>query len=214
MNSSRTLKVAALSLCLGIAACASSDVVVERHEKVVTLRPGDLEAHGIAFITPSTVTGQEHEKQAVALVFADVLARERPNVRIATLAETLNAVNRAGLSDAYRRMFEDYRDTGLLRVEALQKVASAAGARYIAHLKVQKFTQGSKNRMNILGIRVFETQIGEVRLFFQIWDSADGSVAWESMQESSITSEGFREKPILQDTIIRSAAEDLVAHLP
>lgn len=214
MNPSRLLKLAALSLCLGIAACASSDVLVERHERSVTLRPGDLEAHGIAFVTPSTVTGQEHEKQAVALVFADVLARERPKVRIATLAETINAVNRAGLSDAYRRMFEDYRDTGLLRSEALQKVGSAAGARFIAQLKVQKFTQVSKNRMNILGFRVFETQIGEVRLFLQIWDSADGSIAWESMQERSISSEGVREQPVLQDTIIRSAAEDLVARLP
>ena len=214
MNPLRILKLAALSLCLGIAACASSDVVVDRHERSVTLRPGDLEAHGIAFVTPSTVTGQEQEKQAVALVFADVLARGRPKVRIATLAETLNAVSRAGHSDTYRRMFESYRDTGLLRSDALQKVGSAAGARYIAQLKVQKFSQGSKNRMNILGFRVFETQIGEVRLFFQIWDSADGSVAWESMQERSITSEGFREKPILQDTIIRAAAEDLVARLP
>ena len=161
-------------------------MVIERHERSVTLRPGDLEAHGIAFVTPSTVTGQEHEKQAVALVFADVLARERPKVRIATLAETINAVNRAGLSDAYRRMFEDYRDTGLLRSEALQKVGSAAGARFIAQLKVQKFTQVSKNRMNILGFRVFETQIGEVRLFLQIWDSADGSVAWDSMHAEDL----------------------------
>ena len=207
------LNFAALALCLGIAACAS-DVVVERHEKAMSLKPGDLEAHGIAFITPSTVTGQEQEKQAVALLFADVLARERPKLRIATLAETLNAVNRAGLADAYRRMFDDYRNTGLFRGEALKQVASASGARYIGHVKVQKFSQSSKNRMNVLGLRVFETQIGEVRLFFQIWDAADGSVAWEAMQERSITTESVREKPILQHVIIQTAAEDLIGRLP
>lgn len=213
MNVTVLLRFAAASVCVGIAAC-TSDVMLEQHERAATLGPGDLEAHGIAFITPSTVTGQEQEKQAVALLFADVLARERPKVRIATLAETLNAVNRAGLADVYRRMYEDYRDTGLFRREALKRVASAAGARYVGQLKVQKFSQTSKGRMNVLGLRLFETQIGEVRLFFQIWDAADGSVAWEAMQERSITSETVREKPILQNAIIQSAAEDLIARLP
>ena len=208
------LKPAALTLCLGLAACASDVVVLDRHERAVSLKAGDLEAHGIAFVTPSTVTGQEQEKQAVALLFADVFARDRPKVRITTLAETLNAVNRAGLADDYRRMFDDYRDTGLFRTEALQQVATVSGVRYIGQLKVQKFSQTSKNRMNILGLRVFETQIGEVRLFFQIWDAADGSVAWEAMQERSISSETVREKPILQHVIIEAAAEDLIARLP
>ena len=68
--------------------------------------------------------------------------------------------------------------------------------------------------MNVLGFRVFETQIGEVRLFLQVWDAADGSVAWEAMQERSLTSEDVREKPITQDAIIRAAAGDLISRLP
>ncbi len=53
-----------------------------------------------------------------------------------------------------------------------------------------------------------------MRLFFQIWDASDGSIAWEAMQERSIAVEKVQEKPILQETIIRAAAEDLVNRLP
>ncbi len=146
--------LAALALGLGLSACAS-DVVIDPHLGPTALKAGELEAYGIAIITPSTITGQEQEKQAVALVFADVLAREKPKVRVTPLAETLNAMNRADLSDAYQGMFEDYRSTGLFRVEALKQVAAATGARYIGQLQLQKFNQLSKSRMNIIGFRVF-----------------------------------------------------------
>ena len=153
------------------------------HEQVISLRKGDLESAGIAFITPSTVTGQEQEKEAVALTFTDVLRSERPALKISTLAETLGAVNKAGMGDAYKRMYEESRDTGLLSAEALRRVGAATGARYVAQLKLQGFNQSSKNRLGLLGLRLIETQNADVRLFFQIWDSRDGSIAWEAMQE-------------------------------
>lgn len=83
-------------------------------------RRNPLEQSGIAFATPSTVTGQEEEKQALALTFADVLKRERPNVRCTTLAETLGAVNHAGLAEDYRRMYADYRHSGLFERDVLR----------------------------------------------------------------------------------------------
>jgi hypothetical protein len=96
------MKRALLALVLGLGGCFGTQIYPTQQEQLISLRPGDLEASGIAFITPSTVTGQEQEKQAVALTFADVLKRERPKLRVATLAETLSAVNRAGLGDAAR----------------------------------------------------------------------------------------------------------------
>ena len=117
------------------------------NEHPLSLRKGDLEAAGIAFVTPSTITGQEQEKQAVALTFTDVLAAQRPGVKVVTLAETLSAVNRAGMVDAYRRMYEDYRDTALLPADVLRRLGTSTGARYIAQLKLQGFAQNSKNRL-------------------------------------------------------------------
>lgn len=183
-------------------------------QQVISLRKGDLEGAGIAFITPSTVTGQEQEKQAVALTFADVMKSERPALKVITLAETLGAVNRSQLADDYRHMYEHYRDTGLFPNDVLRRVGQAAGARYLAQLKLQGFSQGSKNRFGILGLRLVETQYADVRLFLQIWDSRDGTIAWEAMQELRISLDSTSEEPVMLRELLERSARDLVARLP
>jgi hypothetical protein len=183
-------------------------------EQVISLRKGDLETAGIAFITPSTVTGQEQEKEAVALTFTDVLKSERPKLKVSTLAETLGAVNKAGLADAYKRMYEEYRDTGLFSADVLRRVGVATRARYIGQLKLQAFSQSSKGRFGFLGLRLVETQYADVRLFFQIWDSRDGSIAWEAMQELRIARESTTEEPVMLRKILEHSARELIAKLP
>jgi hypothetical protein len=185
-----------------------------QQEQIVSLRAGDLEASGIAFITPSTVTGQEQEKQAVALTVASVLKSERPKLRVVTLAETLGAINQAGLADAYKRMYDDYRDTGLLSGEVLKRLGAATGARYIAQLKLQGFKQDSKNRFGTLGFRIVDTQIGDIRLTFQIWDASNGTIAWEGMQEMRLSRDSVTDEPVMLSGLVERAAGDLIAKLP
>lgn len=205
----------ALAVAALAAGCSLKPVHYQTlNERVVTLGKGDLESAGIAFITPSTVTGQEQEKQTVALTFADVMATERPRVKVVTLAETLSAVNRTGLVDAYRRMYEDYRDTALLPADVLRRLGASTGARYIGQLKLQGFSQNSKNRLGILGLRIIDTQLGDVRLYFQIWDSRDGSIAWEGMQELRIAMDTTKESPVTLRELLERSAHDLIAKLP
>jgi hypothetical protein len=179
-----------------------------------TLKPGDLEASGIACITPSTVTGQEEDKQALALVFGKVLEEKRPQVRVVALAETLGAINRSGLTEDYRRMFADYRESGIFDRTALQKVGKAAGARYIAQLKMASFSQGSDTRFGALGLRILQTKKANIRLFLQIWDSSDGSIAWQGAQEVHLAEETFSESAVTFRAIVEVAARDLIARLP
>lgn len=205
---------ASATLLIALAGCSGQQVYPNLQQQLISLRPGDLEASGIAFLTPSTVTGQEQEKQAVALTFADVMKRERQGLRVVTLAETLGAINKAGLADDYRRMYDDYRETGLLSREVLRRVSAATGARYLAQLKLQGFGQSSKERFGVFGLRIVQTQYGHVRLFLQIWDSSDGSIAWEGMQEMRISQETTTEEPVMQHTVFEHTARDLVAKLP
>jgi hypothetical protein len=184
------------------------------NEQVISLSKGDLETAGIAFMTPSTVTGQEQEKEAVALTFTDVLRKERLGLKVIPLAETLGAVNKAGLADTYRRMYEDYRDTGLFPAEALRRVGAATGTRYLAQLKLQNFNESSKNRFGFLGFRLVDTQYADLRLFFQIWDARDGSIAWEAMQELRITRESTTEEPLMLRRLVERSAQELIAKLP
>jgi hypothetical protein len=200
------------ALFVALAGCSQTYPSLQEHQ--ISLRPGDLAASGMAFLTPSTVTGQEQEKQAVAFVFADVVKRERQGLRVVTLAETLGAINRAGLGDDYRRMYDDYRDTGLLSREVLRRVGAATGARFLVQIKLQGFGQGSKERFGIFGLRIVETQYAHVRLFFQVWDSSDGTVAWEAMQEMRVSHETMSEQPIMQRAVLERTALDIVAKLP
>ena len=211
--SGRTI-VFALAAAL-LAGCSTGLLYYPKvNEQVISLSKGDLEAAGIAFMTPSTVTGQEQEKEAVALTFTDVLKGERPGLKVIPLAETLGAVNKAGLSETYRRMYEDYRDTGLFPGEALRRVGAATGTRYLAQLKLQNFNESSKNRFGFLGFRLVDTQYADLRLFFQIWDTRDGSIAWEAMQELRITRESTTEEPLMLRRLVERSAQELIAKLP
>jgi hypothetical protein len=145
----------------------------------------------------------------VALTFADVLKSERPALKVSTLAQTLGAVNKAGIADQYKRMYEEYRDTGLFSAETLRRVGAATGSRYVAQIKLQGFNQSSKNRLGLFGLRLVETQYADVRLFFQIWDSRDGS-----MQELRIARESTTEEPVMLRAVIEYSARELISKLP
>jgi len=182
--------------------------------QLISLREGDLESGGVAFITPSTVTGQEQEKQGVALAYADILKKERPKLKVVTLAETLSAVNKAKLVEPYRRMYDDYRDTALFPADVLKRVSEATGARYLAQLKLQGFSQASKGRFGLFGFRVSETVIGDVRIYLQVWDARDGSIAWEGTQELRIATDSSTQEPISLRELVERSARDLIAKLP
>jgi hypothetical protein len=211
--SGRTIVFALAAALLG--GCSTGLLYYPKvNEQVISLSKGDLEAAGIAFMTPSTVTGQEQEKEAVALTFTDILKAERPGLKVIPLAGTLGAVNKAGLSETYRRMYEDYRDTGLFPGEALRRVGAATGTRYLAQLKLQNFKEDSKNRFGLFGFRLVDTQFADLRLFFQIWDTRDGSIAWEAMQELRITRESTTEEPLMLRRLVERSAQELIAKLP
>jgi hypothetical protein len=207
----------AILFCAAVFAAGCSthpQVYRSMQEQVVSLRQGDLESAGLAFITPSTVTGQEQEKQAVALTFTDILRAVRPGVRIVSLAETLGAVNRAGLADDYRRMYAHYGDTGLFPGDDLRRIGAATGARYLAHLQLQGFSQDAKGRFNLLGLRLVETHYADLRLFLQVWDSQEAAVAWEAMQELRIAYDAYREEPVMLRKLLERGARDMTARLP
>jgi heme-degrading monooxygenase HmoA len=206
----------ALILAAGLVAGCSGPAIYYPtvREQVISLSKGDLEAAGIAFITPSTVTGQEQEKEAIALTFTDVLKAERAQLKVSTLAQTLGAVNRAGLADIYKRMYDDYRDSGLFPAESLRRVGAATGMRYVAQLKLQSFKEDSKGRFGFLGLRLVETQYADVRLYLTVWDSRDGTVAWEAMQELRMTRENTTEEPLMLRKVLERSARELIAKLP
>jgi len=174
----------------------------------------DLQGGGIAFITPGSITGQEEDRQALALAFTEKMRAARPDLRCVTLSETISAINRAGLASEYKRMFEDSRLTGVFDREMLRKVADVTGARYLVQLKLGGFRQEAKGRWGMLGIRLLETKATTIRLFMQMWDGRDGAVVWEGSQELTIAYESIAEESISMQKAVEASARELLIKLP
>ena len=104
------LALTAMSLLTGCASNGQSHSTTQSLS--ISLEPQILKTSGIAFITPSSVTGLEESKQGLALAFTEALKLARPHLRIVALPETLGAINPAGLASEYRKMVEDYAFTG------------------------------------------------------------------------------------------------------
>lgn len=204
----------AAALALGLAACSTPQIHSTAKVRDIHLAAPDLARAGIAFVTPSSVTGQEEDRQALAFAFTEVIKSSRPDLRIVALPDTLSAINRAGLIDDYRKLAEDYRITGIFSRDILARLAQAAGVRYVAQLKLAGFRQESRERWGILGLRLFDTKSAHLRLFLQIWDSRDGSVAWEGTEEITSSYDSMAETTITLRHATEQAAHELVQRMP
>lgn len=201
-------------LLLLVGCTTGSQVHPTTLHKNLSLPPGALQQYGIAFLTPSTVTGQEQDQQTAALIFAEQMRVQLPAVHVISLPESLGAINRAGLAPEYRKMVVDYRDTGIFPRDLLTKVGSAIGTRYLVQLKLAGFSQDMRERLSILGVRLFQTLHANIRLYMQIWDAEAGTIAWEGSEEMSYAYDSSAEVPVTFRRVVEEAAQQLIRNLP
>ena len=201
-------------VCGLISGCFVPQKQFTDQHQTLSLKQNELSANGIAFITPSTATGQEEEKQGLALMVADILKKKRTDIRCVTLAETLSAVNKADLSEDYKGMYTDYRDTGLFRKDILKKVGELTGTRYVAQLKLANFNQGNRDRFSFFGLRVIETRKADIRLILQIWDTTDGTIVWEGAEELSYATDTPFSGNVPLRIMVEEVSENLIANMP
>ena len=197
-----------------LSGCSINQVHSTADHTNFSLDKNDLETYGLAFITPSTVTGQEEDKQTLAFAFAKVMQEQRPDIRVVTLPETISAINIADATADYKLMYVDYRDTGVFKRDLLKKVGDITGTRYLSQLKLSEFSQNSNDRFSLFGLRLLQTKEANIRMFFQIWDSSNGTIAWEGTEEMSYSWDTGSEKPVTFRTIVEKTAQNLVSRLP
>ena len=132
----------------------------------------------------------------------------------ATLPESLGAINRAGLAPEYRKMLEDYRETGIFSRDTLAKVGHVTGTRLLVQLKLAAFSQDIRERVSVLGVRLFQTLHANIRLYVQIWDAEAGTIAWEGSEELSYAYDSSAEEPVTFRRVVEQAAQQLIQNLP
>jgi hypothetical protein len=213
------IRLAALAWAMTfIAGCFGGGTLRQVNDELahtdIDLPPGALEEYGVGFLTPSAATTREADKQALALAFAEILKRDRPAVRVIPMPAMLSAVNAADLDQAYKRMYRDYLQTGILAGDVLAKVGEAGGVRYLMQLNLANFEQLSRGRLSLLGLRFVETKLANLRVFLQVWDSQTGKIVWEGGGELNYTFETVVERPVYFLQVAQKAAERLYAYLP
>ena len=179
-----------------------------------SLEKGALARGGLAILTPSAVTGQEEDRQTLALLFTEALANARPDITIVPLPDVLSAVNRHDLVAGYQQFYNDYRLTGVFQQDVLERLGEVTGARYLGQIKLARFDQGARNRFGLFGLSVLQTQFAHMRMFFQLWDASTGAVVWEGIDELTVSVETSRERPVTLRAVAREAARDFASRLP
>lgn len=214
--SHRAVAAFAVTIALILVTACSSSPQVQRSldYEDFSLSPGDLAEHGIAFITPSSITGHEQDRQTVAFLFAQVLREEQPEVPVVTLAETLSRINAAGMATEYRDMLDHMDATGVLPGSFLAKIGEVTGARYVVMLKLAQFQSESSRRFGLFSFRLVTTKIATLRLFYQIWDTETASIAWEGNQELTMAFDTIKEEVVTFESMVTKVARELIARMP
>ena len=203
-------RMAPLLWWLLLSACASSTMHTSEDHQNFSITPDALRQDGIAFLTPSTITGREQDRQSIALTFTSVFRETQADVRVVTLPETIAALNQAGLLNEYKAILKDYAKMGIFDPDGLRKISGATGARYLAQLKLASFDQNTDTRFNLLGYRMLETKRASIRVFLQIWDARTGDIAWEGYQEMSLSNDTSSEEGVTFHDIVREIAKDMI----
>ena len=201
------------SVALLLSACVTGHQWTTDEHRKFELNDEDLTLYGIAFITPSSITGREQDRQSLALTFAEVLHKKQPDIRVVSLPETLSAVNQCGCLAEYKAMFDDYELTGIFQHTMLKKVAEITNTRYIAQLKLAGFEQSSSGRFDLFGLRLIKTNKANLRVFLQLWDSQSGAIVWEGYEEMDYAYDTYSEKGVMFYDIARAMAENMFANI-
>jgi len=209
----RPIGILCVSILLG--GCAATGQLSTNTDSIdFSLDPNAFRDQGLGFLTPVSATGQEADRVALALAFADAIAAQREDLHVVRLAEVLSSINQANLSAEYKSMVEDYQVTGILEKETLRQVGEVSGARYLGLLGLAEFSQSTNRRLSVVGIRLFDTKLASIRLSWQIWDSRTGTIAWEGSDEIDYAYDTGREKPVNFGFVAEQAAVNLIAKIP
>jgi len=137
----------------------------------------------------------------------------RPEIAIMPLSNTLSLINKNGMIEDYKKMYANYRDTGIFDQDIIKKISKVTGRRYLAQLKLSEFTQETSTRFSF-GVRIIDTKKARMRLFFQIWDSHNGTIAWEGSAELNYSFDTITNNTINFRTVVQITAIELVKELP
>lgn len=198
-----------VSFCLLIlAACAGGPFKQWGEEASLTSKspsflPAELDREQVAVLNAVVGFGLEGYSLQVSRSLSVVVAEnQRPSKSIST-QEALSAINREGLGRDYAQMVSEYIRSGILERDGLRQIGRALNVRYVFQPSMAYFNQQMSSRFSLLGLRLFQTRVSQLRLSAQLWDTRTGEIVWESSGEATLANEDVREFRIPFEEIAR-----------
>lgn len=169
-----------------------------------------------ALLTATVDSGSNHEEYRKILsdIVEEIIKKERKDINIIPLWESLSIINQAGLTADYSQMLKDYAPTGILDKVALTKLKNAIGVSFFIQPKLVDFTQKDNIRFNPFGLTIMKTREVQVKVYIELWNAETGEILWVGVGEATVAIEDMRAKPISFEEVARLAVENVIQKLP
>jgi len=153
----------------------------------------ELQGEKVAILSAVVGFGLEGYSLQVSRTLSSALSSQKQTFDIIPIQMALSEINQHGLASEYTRMISEYRQSGILNKEILEKLGNVLHARYVIQPSMAAFNQFTSGRLSVFGLRLFHTRISTLRLSAQIWDTRTGVLVWEASGEGTIATEDVRE---------------------
>jgi hypothetical protein len=213
------LLVTGLWLCIGcIGPLQQWGEATAFHRKTTSFDPATLKQERAAVLNAVVGFGLEGYAHQVSRSLSSALEQRPAQVIALPAHESLNRINRGGLTPTYADMVSTYARTGILNRVGLQELGMALQAAYVFQPSLASFSQSMSGRFSFFGLRVLQTRVTMLRLSLQLWDARTGDIVWEASGEATLAGEDVREFRIPFDEIARRLwthmLDDLFKDLP
>jgi len=215
----RVLLVTGLWLCAGcVGPLQQWGEETAFHRKTTSFDPATLKQERAAVLNAVVGFGLEGYAHQVSRSLSSALEQRPAQITALPAHESLNRINRGGLTPTYAEMVGAYAKTGILNRAGLQELGMALQAGYVFQPSLASFSQSMSGRFSFFGLRVLQTRVTMLRLSLQLWDTRTGDIVWEGSGEATLAGEDVREFRIPFDEIARRLwthmLDDLFKDLP
>ena len=132
---------------------------------------GDLKGEKVAILSAVVGFGLEGYSLQVSRTLSSALSSQEQTFDFIPIQMALSEINQHGLASDYTLMIAEYRQSGILNKEVLEKLGNVLHARYVIQPSMAAFNQFTSGRLSVLGLRLFHTRISTLRLSAQVWDT-------------------------------------------
>ncbi len=143
----------------------------------------------VATLGPVTPAGLQGFSPFLSNALTAAISEASPSIKGIPNYETVNIINRQGLTAEYTELISGFVRSGILERDRLKRLGSALDARYVLLPGLTDFNQVLIDRFEIIGLKMVRNRVVTLRLWLQLWDTETGEIVWESTGESTTVSE-------------------------